>query len=91
MGRYGHALVFTICMEVLFGPSGQRVERPMRGLVVLFGFLVWSVGVAMLFVFMDADAAKSDPSNASDAVASNAAPELRRPVIRSTLKRADLR
>jgi hypothetical protein len=62
-------------MEVLFGPSSQRVEWPTRGLVVLLGFLVWSVGVAMLFVFMAADAAKSDPSDSSDAVGFNPGPE----------------
>jgi hypothetical protein len=45
------ALAFTISMEALFGPAAiQEEEWLTLVLIGLLGFLVWSVGLGILFL-----------------------------------------
>ena len=45
------AIVFTLCMEMLFGPEAINAgEWVTLGLVAILGFLVWSTALAILFL-----------------------------------------
>jgi hypothetical protein len=45
------ALAFTISMEMVFGPAAIRAgELLTLALLVVLGFLVWSVGLGILFL-----------------------------------------